>query len=312
MNEIIKDTNFNFQGQSNIYKGKVRDVYEVKDKLIMVATDRISAFDHVLQEAIPYKGQVLNQMSAYFLQKSSEIVPNWFESSPDPNVSVGKKCKPIRLEMIIRGYLVGHAWRLYKKGERKICGVKMPEGMKENEKFPKPIITPSFKALEGHDEDISKEEILDKKIVTPEQYAILEDYTYKLFAHGSEIAKDRDLVLVDTKYEFGFYKGEILLIDEIHTPDSSRYFYRFDLKKRIELGEKPVQLSKEFVREYLMREGFQGKEGEKVPNLTPDFVEQVSERYIGLYEKMTGKKFARAFAPDINQRIEDNLRPYIF
>ncbi len=312
MKEVIKDTNFNFKGQNSIYKGKVRDVYEVNNKLVMIATDRISAFDHVLKEAIPYKGQVLNQMSAYFLQESAKIVPNWFEASPDPNVSIGKICKPIRLEMIIRGYLVGHAWRLYKKGERTICGVEMPEGMKENEKFPKPIITPSFKALEGHDEDISKEEILEKKIVTPEQYAILEDYTYKLFAHGSEMAEERDLILVDTKYEFGIYNDEILLIDEIHTPDSSRYFYKTDFKQRIESGKKPVQLSKEFVREHLMAEGFKGEEGQIIPSLTPDFVEQVSERYIGLYEKMTGKKFARAFAPDMNQRVEDNLRSYMF
>ncbi len=309
--ESIKETDFNFSGQESVYKGKVRDVYVVKDKLIMIATDRISAFDHVLYEAIPYKGQVLNQLSAHFLEATSDAVPNWLEAIPDPNVSAGKKCDPIRLEMVIRGYLVGHAWRTYNSGERMLCGVRMPDNMIENQKFPKPIITPAFKAEEGHDEDISKEEILEKKIVTPEQYAVLEDYTYKLFEIGSKMAEERGLILVDTKYEFGFFNGEIILIDEVHTPDSSRYFYAEGFEEKLKNGEKPVQLSKEFVREWLIENGFQGLEGQQLPHLPREFVELVSERYIELYERMTGKKFYRAFAPDINQRIKENIDKYL-
>ncbi len=307
----LKSTNFIFSEKQNLYKGKVRDVYDVNDKIIMVATDRISAFDHVLHEAIPYKGQVLNQLSEYFLKATSEVVPNWLEAVPDPNVSVGKKCEPIRLEMVIRGYLVGHAWRTYKSGEKMICGVKMPEGMKEFEKFPSPIITPSFKALEGHDEDISREEILEQKLISEKDYAILEDYTYKLFEKGTEMAMERGLLLVDTKYEFGYYNGEIILIDEIHTPDSSRYFYSEGYEEKLKNGEAPVQLSKEFVREWLMEHGFQGKEGQILPSLPRDFVELVSERYIELYERMTGIRFARAYSPNIEKRIEDNVLAYL-
>ncbi len=307
----LKNTNFKFSEKQTLYKGKVRDVYEVNDKIIMVATDRISAFDHVLHETIPYKGQVLNQLSEYFLKASSDVVPNWLESVPDPNVSMGKRCEPIRLEMVIRGYLVGHAWRIYKSGEKMICGVKMPEGMKEYEKFPSPIITPSFKALEGHDEDISREEILEQNLITEEDYNILEDYTYKLFKKGTEMASERGLLLVDTKYEFGYYNGEIILIDEIHTPDSSRYFYSEGYEEKLKNGDSPVQLSKEFVREWLMEHGFQGEEGEILPSLPRDFVELVSERYIELYERMTGIQFARAYSPNIEKRIEDNVLAYL-
>ncbi len=307
----LKNTNFKFSEKQTLYKGKVRDVYEVNDKIIMVATDRISAFDHVLHETIPYKGQVLNQLSEYFLKATSDVVPNWLESVPDPNVSMGKRCEPIRLEMVIRGYLVGHAWRIYKSGEKMICGVKMPEGMKEYEKFPSPIITPSFKALEGHDEDISREEILEQNLITEEDYNILEDYTYKLFKKGTEMASERGLLLVDTKYEFGYYNGEIILIDEIHTPDSSRYFYSEGYEEKLKNGDSPVQLSKEFVREWLMEHGFQGEEGEILPSLPRDFVELVSERYIELYERMTGIQFARAYSPNIEKRIEDNVLAYL-
>ena len=307
----IKSTNFNFDKNQKLYKGKVRDVYDVKGKIIMVATDRISAFDHVLNEAIPYKGQVLNQLSEFFLKATSEVVPNWLEAVPDPNVSAGKKCDPIRLEMVIRGYLVGHAWRTYKSGEKTICGVSMPDGMKEFEKFPSPIITPPFKALEGHDEDISKEEILEQKLISAEDYAILEDYTYKLFDYGTKMALDRGLLLVDTKYEFGYFNGEIVLIDEIHTPDSSRYFYAEGYEDKLANNEAPKQLSKEFVREWLMDHGFQGKEGQILPSLPREFVELVSERYIELYERMTGLRFARAYSPDIQKRIEDNIVSYL-
>ena len=308
---VLKETNFNFERQNSLYRGKVRDVYEVKNKMIIVATDRISAFDHVLNEPIPYKGQVLNQMSAHFLEATKDIVPNWLEAIPDPNVSAGKKCIPIRLEMVIRGYLVGHAWRTYKSGTRMLCGVKMPEGMSENEKFPSPIITPAFKADEGHDEDISREEILNRGIVTPEQYAILEEYTYRLFDFGTKMAEERGLILVDTKYEFGFYNDEIILIDEVHTPDSSRYFYKEGFEEKVKNGEKPVQLSKEFVREWLMENGFQGLEGQKLPHLPVEFVELVSERYIELYERMTGKRFYRAFSLDISERIKENIEMYL-
>ncbi len=307
----LKSTNFIFSKDQILYKGKVRDVYDVNNKIIMVATDRISAFDHVLNETIPYKGQVLNQLSEFFLKATSDVVPNWLEAMPDPNVSAGKKCNPIRLEMVIRAYLVGHAWRLYKSGERMICGVRMPDGMKEFEKFPKPILTPSFKALEGHDEDISKEEILERKLISAKDYAILEDYTFSLFEKGTQMAQERDLLLVDTKYEFGYYKDEIVLIDEIHTPDSSRYFYSEGYKEKLKNNESPIQLSKEFVREWLMEQGFQGKEGQIIPSLPKEFVELVSERYIELYERMTGKRFARAYSPNIERRIEDNIALYL-
>lgn len=311
MNNTITSTNFNFSGQDSVYKGKVRDVYFVGNHLVMIATDRISAFDHVLKEPIPYKGQVLNQMSAYFLKSTARIAPNWLEAVPDPNVSIGKKCEPIRLEMVIRGYLTGHAWRIYNKGGRSICGEKMPEGMVENQKFPSPILTPTFKALEGHDEDITREEILDQKIVTPEQYKILEDYTFRLFEKGTEMAEEQGLILVDTKYEFGIYNGEIILIDEIHTPDSSRYFYAAGYEDKIARGERPKQLSKEFVREWLIDQGFQGLEGQTIPNMPRDFTELVSERYIELYERVTGLRFNRALSPDIDLRIKDNIDNYL-
>ena len=311
MFDKITGTDFNFEGQESLYRGKVRDIYFFRDKLIMIATDRISAFDHVLNECIPCKGQVLNQMSAFFLKSTEDIVPNWLESVPDPNVSVGKKCDPIRLEMVIRGYLTGHAWRFYRSGMRTICGENMPDGMVENQKFPSPIITPTYKAVEGHDEDVSKDEILEKAIVTAEQYRIMEDYTYRLFEKGTEMADDRGLILVDTKYEFGMYNGQIIVIDEIHTPDSSRYFYASGYGEKIARGEKPAQLSKEYVREFLMQEGFQGLEGQKLPSLPIDFIEQVSERYIGLYEKMTGMKFSRALSVDTIERIRKNIENYL-
>ncbi|MBK7094311.1 MAG: phosphoribosylaminoimidazolesuccinocarboxamide synthase [Saprospiraceae bacterium] len=311
MINTITSTNFSFKGQDSVYKGKVRDVYFVGDHLVMIATDRISAFDHVLKEPIPYKGQVLNQMSAYFLKSTADIAPNWLDAVPDPNVSVGKKCEPIRLEMVIRGYLTGHAWRIYNKGGRMICGEKMPEGMIENQKFPSPILTPTFKALEGHDEDITRDEILAQKIVSPEQYKILEDYTFRLFEKGTEMAKEQGLILVDTKYEFGIYNDKIILIDEIHTPDSSRYFYSAGYEEKIAKGEKPKQLSKEFVREWLIEQGFQGLEGQTIPNMPKDFTELVSERYIELYERVTGLRFNRALSPDINLRIKDNIENYL-
>lgn len=312
MIQTVKETNFKFEGQKSFYRGKVRDVYEVYDKLIMVATDRISAFDYVLPQTIPYKGQVLNQLSAFFLHATADIVPNWLESVPDPNVSAGKKCEPIRLEMIVRAYLVGHAWRLYKSGKRSICGVPLPEGMKQYQKFPHPIITPSYKSLEGHDEDISKEEILAKGIVSPDDYAILEEYSYKLFEKGSAMAEARGLILVDTKYEFGYYGDDILLIDEVHTPDSSRYFYLDGFEEKLKKGEPPKQLSKEFVREWLKENGFEGKEGQKIPQLPPDVIAGVSERYIELYEMMTGQRFARAISQeDILDRIRYNIERYL-
>lgn len=311
MADMIKSTDYNFEGQESYYKGKVRDVYFFNDKLVMIATDRISAFDHVLDQCIPCKGQVLNQMSAFFLKSTADIVPNWLESVPDPNVSVGKKCQPIRLEMVIRGYLAGHAWRLYNAGEKYICGEKMPDGMLENQKFPSPLITPTYKAMEGHDEDVRKEEIIEKEIVSSEQYKIMEDYTYRLFKRGSEMAEDRGLILVDTKYEFGIYNGEIIVIDEIHTPDSSRYFYASGYEEKISRGEKPFQLSKEFVREFLIREGFQGKEGQILPTLPIDFIELVSERYIELYEKMTGMQFNQALSLNTLERIRNNIENYL-
>lgn len=311
MNDTLTGTDFKFQNQDSLYKGKVRDVYFIGQKLLLIATDRISAFDHVLKQAIPYKGQVLNQMAAYFLKATSDVAPNWLEAVPDPNVSAGKNCEPIRLEMVIRGYLTGHAWRLYEKGVREICGEKMPDGMVENQKFSSPIITPTYKALEGHDEDITKDEILAQKIVTPEQYKILEEYTFNLFERGTQMAKDRDLILVDTKYEFGIYEGKILLIDEIHTPDSSRYFYSSGYEEKLKKGEKPKQLSKEFVREWLINKGFQGLEGQEIPDMPRYFVESVSERYIELYERMTGNQFNRALQYDILERIRLNVGNYL-
>jgi phosphoribosylaminoimidazole-succinocarboxamide synthase len=291
MSKGIKETNFKFPGQLGFYKGKVRDVYIFEEKLVLVATDRISAFDVVLPEAIPYKGQVLNQIAYHFLNSTSALIPNWVLGSPDPNVTIGKKCTPFKVEMVIRGYLAGHAWREYKAGKRMLCGVSLPDGLKENDPFPKPIITPTTKADEGHDEDISKEDIIAKGIVSKEDYSVLEKYTVDLFQKGTQMAKEKGLILVDTKYEFGKNAAEILLIDEIHTPDSSRYFYLDGYEKRQLNNEPQKQLSKEFVRQWLIENGFQGKEGQQVPPMNRQIVEKISNRYIELFEKITGKTF---------------------
>ncbi|MFH2141042.1 MAG: phosphoribosylaminoimidazolesuccinocarboxamide synthase [Bacteroidota bacterium] len=311
MNSITK-TNFNFPGQKSFYKGKVRDVYYIKDDfLVMVVTDRISAFDVVLPKGIPYKGQVLNQIASKFLDLTKDIVPNWKISTPDPNVMAGHLCKPFPIEMIIRGYLTGSSWREYKNGARSICGVQVPDGMKEHQAFPEPIITPTTKAETGHDENISKDEILDKKIISPEDYAQLEKYTNELFNRGTQIAKEKGLILVDTKYEFGKKDDEIYLIDEIHTPDSSRYFYLEGYEDRQSKGEAQKQLSKEFVREWLMKNGFQGQQGQKVPEMTDEFVSQISARYIELFESITGDKFVYGDSVHVNQRIEKNIENFI-
>lgn len=287
----LANPKFNFHKEQKVYNGKVRDVYTFKDKLVMVASDRISAFDHILPRAIPYKGQVLNLVATHFLNASASIVPNWLDQVPHPNVAIGKICEPIRLEMVVRGYLAGHAWRTYKSGERVLCGVTMPDGMKEGDRFPIPIITPATKAEEGHDEDISEEEILKQEIVTPEQWNTLKKYSRQLFELGTKMAKKQGLILVDTKYEFGIYNGEIILIDEIHTPDSSRYYYLDGYQARQSMGEKQKQLSKEFVREWLMDQGFQGLEGQSMPVMPDEFVEQITARYVELYEKITGLSF---------------------
>ncbi len=309
MSKALVKTDFNFKGQKSVYHGKVRDVYNINDeKLVMVATDRISAFDVVLPKGIPFKGQILNQIAAKFLDETKDIVPNWKLSTPDPMVTIGVKCEPFPVEMIIRGYLTGSSWRTYKAGAREICGVKIPEGMKEHQKFPKPIITPTTKAAEGHDEDISKEEIIKRGLISAEDYAQIEEITYKLFERGTEIAAERGLILVDTKYEFGKKDGKIILIDEIHTPDSSRYFYKEGYEERFQKGEAQKQLSKEFVREWLMSNGFQGKEGQKVPEMTEEIVNGISERYIELYENITGEKFQKAdLSQDLAQRIQQNV-----
>lgn len=308
MQSIVK-TNFHLPGQKSFYKGKVRDVYNINDEyLVMIVSDRISAFDVVLPKGIPFKGQVLNQIAARFLDATADIVPNWKIATPDPNVTVGKMCEPFQIEMIIRGYLTGSSWRTYKKGARRICGVSIPDGMREHQRFEKPIITPTTKAETGHDEDISKEEILNQGLVSAEDYALLEKYTYELFQRGSEIADKMGLILVDTKYEFGKKDGQIYLIDEIHTPDSSRYFYKEGYEERFAKGENQKQLSKEFVREWLMENNFQGQEGQQVPEMSDEFVAQVSNRYIELYEKITGKEFVKAdLSVDIQQRIEKNI-----
>ncbi|MBX2872589.1 MAG: phosphoribosylaminoimidazolesuccinocarboxamide synthase [Saprospiraceae bacterium] len=305
--EAIAGTQFQLPGQTSFYKGKVRDVYTVDDKLIMVASDRISSFDHVLPRPIPYKGQVLNQVATYFLEATKDIVPNWLLEVPDPNVAVGIACEPFKVEMVIRGYVVGHAWREYKAGKRLLCGVEMPEGMQENDPFPTPIITPATKAEEGHDEDISREEIIAQGIVSEEDYLQLEKYTYALFQRGTEMARKQGLILVDTKYEFGKKDGKIYLIDEIHTPDSSRYFYLEGYEERQAAGERQKQLSKEFVREWLMAHGFQGKEGQLMPIMPDPMIEQVTERYIELYEKVTGQAFQKADTEHISKRIEANI-----
>jgi phosphoribosylaminoimidazole-succinocarboxamide synthase len=304
METAIKETQFKFPGQIGFYKGKVRDVYIFENSLAIVATDRISAFDVVLPRPIPYKGQVLNQIASKFLQATADIVPNWVTSTPHPNVTIGKKCEPFKVEMVIRGYLAGHAAREYKAGKRMLCGVSLPDGLKENDKLPTPIITPTTKASEGHDEDISKEEILAQGIVSKEDYDVLEKYTHLLFAKGSQMAKEKGLILVDTKYEFGKFENQILLIDEIHTPDSSRYFYAKDYEA-LQMESLPQkQLSKEFVRQWLIANGFQGKDGQKVPNMPDKFVKEISERYIELYEKITGDEFLKSTFDDLEESIE--------
>ena len=312
MNALTK-TNFHFDGQKKVYHGKVRDVYTVKnDLLVMVATDRISAFDVVLPKGIPYKGQMLNQIAAKFLDATADIVPNWKLATPDPMVTVGVRCEGFPVEMIVRGYLCGSAWRTYKSGVREICGVKIPDGMRENQAFPTPIITPTTKAEQGlHDEDISKEKILAQGLVSKEDYELLEKYTMELFLRGTEIAAKRGLILVDTKYEFGKRDGKIYLIDEIHTPDSSRYFYAEDYQERFEKGEAQKQLSKEFVREWLMDNGFQGKTGQQVPEMTDEIVTGISERYIELYENITGEKFVKEDNSNISERIEKNIKQWL-
>ncbi len=310
--EAIVKTNFNLPGQQDHYVGKVRDVYSIEgDYLVMVVSDRISAFDVVLPKGIPFKGQVLNQIAAKFLDVTSDILPNWKIAVPDPMVTVGHKCEPFKVEMVIRGYLSGHAWREYKAGKRTICGVKMPEGMVENQKFPTPIITPTTKAAEGHDEDISKEEIIAQGIVSREDYEQLEAYTRAIFERGTEIAAKMGLILVDTKYEFGKKNGVIYLMDEIHTPDSSRYFYAEGYEERLAKGEKQKQLSKEFVREWLMANGFQGQEGQQVPEMTPAIVESITDRYIELYENITGEKFVKAEGDNVEERIEKNVTEWL-
>jgi phosphoribosylaminoimidazole-succinocarboxamide synthase len=307
MANAIKETRFKFDGQTGFYSGKVRDVYYFGDKMAVVTTDRISAFDVILPRAIPYKGQALNQIASKFLKATKDIVPNWLESTPDPNVSFGIRCQPFPVEMVIRGYLAGHAWREYKDGKRSLCGVALPEGLQENDKLPAPIITPTTKAKEGHDLDISKEEILEQGIVAENDYEQLEDYTRLLFARGSEIAKMQKLILVDTKYEFGKHNGQIKLIDEIHTPDSSRYFYLQGYEERQLKGEPQKQLSKEFVRQWLIANGFQGKEGQKIPEMTDDIVKSISDRYVELYEQVTGEKMAIDEGGDIMERIFTNI-----
>jgi phosphoribosylaminoimidazole-succinocarboxamide synthase len=312
MANALKGTHFNLKGQKSLYTGKVRDVYNINDDyLIMVVSDRISAFDVVLPKGIPYKGQVLNQIASKFLDATADIVPNWKIDSPDPNVTVGHMANPYKVEMVIRGYLTGHAWREYRDGKRALCGVPMPEGMKEHDRFPEPVITPTTKAEEGHDEDISREEILAAGLIPEEEYLQLEDYTRKLFQRGTEMAAEMGLILVDTKYEFGEKDGRILLIDEIHTPDSSRYFYAEGYQERQDRGEQQKQLSKEFVRQWLIANGFQGKEGQAVPHMPESFVDEVSERYIELFENITGETFVKADTTSIEQRILKNINEFI-
>lgn len=312
MEKAIVRTHFNFPGQKSIYHGKVRDVYNIKDAyLLMVVSDRISAFDVVLPKGIPFKGQVLNQIASKFLDSTSDIVANWKIATPDPMVTVGHYVEPYEVEMVIRGYLTGHAWREYKSGKRSLCGVPLPEGMKENEKFPEPIITPTTKAKEGHDEDISREEIISRGLVPEEEYLALEKYTRRLFQRGTEMAADKGLILVDTKYEFGRKDGQILLIDEIHTPDSSRYFYQEGYTERLEKEESQRQLSKEFVRQWLIDHDFQGKEGQKIPEMTEKIVNQISERYIELYENITGEPFERTESASVLDRIERNTLEFL-
>lgn len=312
MQNVVVRTDFQFPGQKGVYHGKVRDVYNINDELmIMVVSDRISAFDVVLPKGIPYKGQVLNQIAAKFLEATRDIVPNWMTAVPDPMVMVGKFCEPFPVEMIIRGYLTGSSWRTYKSGSRSICGVPIPDGMREHERFPEPIVTPTTKAKEGHDEDISREEIISQGLISEADYNLMEKYTRELFKRGSEIAAKMGLILVDTKYEFGKHNGQIYLIDEIHTPDSSRYFYADGYEERFARGEQQKQLSKEFVREWLMENGFQGKTGQSVPFMSDDFVNSVSERYIELYEGITGETFVRADASQVVSRVEKNIQEFL-
>lgn len=312
MNQALLKTDYTFEGQSAFYRGKVRDVYTIGDKLlVMVASDRISAFDVVLPEGIPYKGQVLNQVAYHFLSQTADIVPNWVIASPDPNVTIGKMAEPFKVEMVVRGYLAGHAWREYSAGKRTLCGVSLPEGLKENDKLPTPIITPTTKADIGHDEDISKEEILSQNIVSQHDYEQLEQYALALFQRGTEMAKEKGLILVDTKYEFGKSEGEIILIDEIHTPDSSRYFYADGYEERQQKGDPQKQLSKEFVRKWLIENGFQGKEDQQIPDIPQEFVQQVSERYIELFEKITGNTFQPDDTSEIEQRVFMNVMKWL-
>ena len=313
MEKTILSSNYNFPGQVSVYKGKVRDVYNINDKyLLMVVSDRISAFDVVMPEGIPYKGQVLNQIAAKFLDATRDIVPNWKIATPDPTVTIGHICKPYPVEMIVRAYLTGSSWRTYQSGAREICGVPIPDGMKEHQRFEKPILTPTTKAEHGkHDEDISREEIIERGLVPEKEYEMIEKYTLEVFERGSEIAREHGLILVDTKYEFGRKDGEIYLIDEINTPDSSRYFYADEYQERFDKGLPQKQLSKEFVREWLMENGFQGKEGQKIPVMSDEFVNEVSERYIELYEKITGEKFVRADISDVPERIKKNCLEFL-
>lgn len=310
--QALTSNSFHFKGQTNVYNGKVRDVYTLDNGLlVMVASDRISAFDHILPKGIPFKGQVLNQVATLFLDATKDIVPNWLIATPDPSVAIGHACEPIRIEMVIRGYLAGHAAREYKAGKRVLCGVALPEGLQENDRLPAPIITPATKAEEGHDEDISREDILARGLVAPEIYEQMEAYTKALFARGTQMAAERGLILVDTKYEFGLRNGEVILIDEIHTPDSSRYFYAEGYEERQAKGAAQKQLSKEFVRQWLIENGFQGLDGQQMPNMPDDFVQTISERYIELYERITGQTFQKAATSDIVARIEQNVNAYL-
>ena len=310
--QALTSNSFHFKGQTNVYNGKVRDVYTLDNGLlVMVASDRISAFDHILPKGIPFKGQVLNQVATLFLDATKDIVPNWLLATPDPSVAIGHACEPIRIEMVIRGYLAGHAAREYKAGKRILCGVALPEGLQENDRLPSPIITPATKAEEGHDEDISREDILARGLVAPEIYEKMEAYTRALFERGTQMAAARGLILVDTKYEFGLRNGEVILIDEIHTPDSSRYFYAEGYEERQAKGEAQKQLSKEFVRQWLIENGFQGLDGQQMPNMPDDFVQTISERYIELYERITGQSFEKAATSDIVARIEQNVNAYL-
>ncbi|MEN9743834.1 MAG: hypothetical protein RLZZ65_1639 [Bacteroidota bacterium] len=310
--QALTNNTFHFNGQTKVYNGKVRDVYTLDNGLlVMVASDRISAFDHILPKGIPFKGQVLNQVATMFLDATKDIVPNWLIATPDPSVAIGYACEPVRIEMVIRGYLAGHAAREYKAGKRMLCGVALPEGLKENDRLPEPIITPATKAEEGHDEDISREDILARGLVDPKIYEQMESYTRALFARGTQMAAERGLILVDTKYEFGLRNGEVILIDEIHTPDSSRYFYADGYDERQAKGEAQKQLSKEFVRQWLIENGFQGLDGQQMPFMPDEFVQTISERYIELYERITGLSFQKAATSDIAARIQDNVNTYL-